>query len=152
MEQNPSTDTKQNNQTTTNISPRDIESNNKSHNKIDKNNKSPHIAKDRLNESYKKTLVTIQKEMTSSGQFFSKFFHYPIAEKIMDILSSTIARPIPILIGGVIAFIVTLLSYLTSTIFSYPLSGSETVTAFLIGWLIGMTVDYTKMLISGSGR
>lgn len=149
MEQKTNPDASQQSQTPNNLSPRDIELNIKSHNKIDKKNKSPHIAKDRLNESYKKTLGTIQKEMSSSGQFSSKFFHSPITEKTLDILSTTIARPTPLLIGGIAAFVVTLLSYLLSTIYNYPLSGSETITAFLVGWLIGTIIDYTRLLVSG---
>lgn len=107
------------------------------------------INKKELRKSYKGTLRQIQHEMPAHSRLFSKVIHNQFIEKTSDILGSTIARPNSMLYGSLFAFLLTLLVYLLAKNMGYVLSGSETILAFLIGWLFGVIVDYLKVLFTG---
>jgi len=107
------------------------------------------INKKQLDESYKKTLNQIQKELPANEKVFSKIIHSKALEKTSETLGSTIARPNSILAGAFCAFILTLILYVVAKTLGYRLSGSETIIAFVIGWLIGIIFDYLKIIITG---
>jgi len=104
--------------------------------------------KDR-NNSYSKTLKQTQSELPAGSRLFSKITHNKFIEKTSDIVGSTIARPNAMLSGAVAAFILTLLTYTIAKTVGYALSGSETIAAFLIGWIIGIIYDYLQVLVTG---
>jgi len=107
------------------------------------------ISKKQKNESYKRTLKQVQKELPIGSRAFSKITHNRFIEKASDIAGNTIARPNAMLSGAVVAFIITLLAYTIAKKSGYALSGFETVGAFLFGWAIGITYDYLRALITG---
>lgn len=98
---------------------------------------------------YKKTLKSIQSEMTPQARTFSKVIHNPAVEKTSEVVGKTIARPTSILSGSLTAFILVTCVYLIANIYGYALSGSETIIAFILGWAIGLIVDYMRALFSG---
>ncbi len=107
------------------------------------------ISKKERKESYKKTMKQVQKELPTSSRAFSKIIHIAPIEKTSEIISSTIARPNAILSGSIVAFILTLFTYVTAKNIGYRLSGFETIIAFVIGWVIGILYDYLKAMITG---
>ena len=107
------------------------------------------INKKQLDESYKKTINQIQKELTPSSRILSKIIHNKIVEKTSDLIGNTIARPNAILSGAFTAFILTLALYVMARTIGYPLSGSEAIISFIIGWVIGLVFDYSKVVITG---
>ena len=107
------------------------------------------INKKELNRSYKNTIKRAQSEMKPPARAFSKFIHNDFVEKASDIAGSTIARPNSMLYGSFFAFLLTLIVYVMAKNLGYTLSGSETILAFLIGWLFGIIVDYLKVLFTG---
>lgn len=125
-----------------------------------KNNKSKHekdsniyhrgsINKKQRNDSYKKTMTQVQKELPPNELLFSKFTHNKLIEKTSDILGNSIARPDTVLSGAMFAFILTLVTYITAKTIGYVLSGFETIAAFAIGWILGIIYDYLRVLITG---
>ena len=68
---------------------------------------------------------------------------------ISDFAGNTIARPDAILSGALFAFTLTLIIYLIAKQSGYPLTGTETIAAFIIGWAVGNIVDFAKKLIRG---
>ena len=86
--------------------------------------------------------------MSPSSRQFSKFIHHKAVERVSDAVGSTVARPNAILSGSICAFILTLIVYVTARYNGYPLSGTETIAAFAIGWVLGMVFDYFKVLIN----
>jgi hypothetical protein len=107
------------------------------------------INKKQLDKTYKQTMKQVQDELPTSTRLFSKFIHNKTIEKTSDIIGSTIARPDAMLSGAVVAFILTLLTYITAKTIGYKLSGFETIASFIIGWIIGIIYDYLRVLFTG---
>jgi len=42
-----------------------------------------------------------------------------------------------------------LIIYLFARHYGYPLSGSETIAAFILGWVMGLLFDYLRVMITG---
>jgi hypothetical protein len=108
------------------------------------------INKKQRNDSYKRTIKQVQDELPTSSRVFSKIIHNKLIEKTSDVVSTTIARPDAMLAGSVVAFIFTLITYITAKEMGYTLSGSETIVAFIIGWVVGIVYDYLRVIITGN--
>ncbi len=107
------------------------------------------IGKKQKNDSYKKTIKQVQKELPIGSRTFSKITHNTVVEKVSDTIGTTIARPNAMLSGAIFAFIITLLAYTIAKKSGYVLSGFETIGAFILGWAIGIAYDYLRILITG---
>ncbi len=125
---------------------------------IDKNNKEPQaetveknvtISKKQKNDSYKKTLKRVQSELKPAEKVYSKVIHNDTVEKSSEFIGNSVARPNSILCGAVCAFLLTLLTYFVAKKIGYRLSGSETIVAFVVGWVIGSVYDYLHILLTG---
>jgi hypothetical protein len=99
--------------------------------------------------SFSATMQEVQAHMTPASRTFSKIIHNKTVERISDTAASTLARPNAILSGAVFAFVLTLSVYLIAKNFGYPLSGFETIGAFILGWVIGLAYDFLKVMITG---
>jgi len=108
------------------------------------------INKKQRDESYSRTMKRVQSELPINSRLFSKVIHNKAIEKTSDILGNTIARPNAILSGAVFALISTLVTYAIAKKIGYLLSGSESIFAFTIGWIIGLVYDYFRVLITGN--
>ena len=107
------------------------------------------INKKQQDDSYKQTMQQVQEGMDNTSRTFSKVIHNKAVEKTSEVIGSTIARPNAILIGSFSAFIFTLIAYVVAKNFGYYLSGFETIAAFILGWTIGISYDYFRVLFTG---
>ena len=107
------------------------------------------INKIQREKSFKQTMVQVQNELPPSNRVFSKLIHNNFVEKTSDIVGNTVARPNALFAGAFVAFILTILTYTIAKTMGYPLSGFETIAAFIIGWVIGISYDYLRVLITG---
>ncbi len=99
--------------------------------------------------SYKQTMRSIQKEMPAPSRIFSKFIHNKTVEQVSDVVGSTIARPNAVLSGAICAFVLVLGVYSLAKYMGFALYGSETIAAFIIGWLIGLLFDLVRTMFRG---
>lgn len=99
--------------------------------------------------SYQQTMNHIQAKMKAPSRTFSKVIHNPVVEKVSDAAGSTIARPNAILFGGLFAFLGVLGLYALARHIGFALSGFETIAMFIIGWIIGILVDFFRTMITG---
>lgn len=99
--------------------------------------------------SFKKRIEQTQKHLSPTSRTFSKVIHAKPIEKASDAIGSTVARPNAILAGAVTAFFLVLAVYLTAKTLGYVLSGFETIAAFIVGWVLGITYDYFRVLVTG---
>lgn len=99
--------------------------------------------------SYEKTMTEVRSHMSGPSRAFSKFIHNPAVEKVSDAVGNTIARPNAILSGAVLAFLLTLGVYVVARMNGYQLSGSETIAAFALGWVLGIIYDFLRTMITG---
>jgi preprotein translocase subunit SecF len=99
--------------------------------------------------SFDTTMSEVRQHMSQPSQQFSRLIHNKAVERVSDTVGGTIARPNAILSGSVIAFLFTLAIYLIARFNGYPLSGSETIAAFILGWAIGLIYDYLRLIVTG---
>lgn len=99
--------------------------------------------------SFNTTMNEIRGHMTGPSRAFSKAIHNKTVEKASEAVGNTVARPNAILSGAVFAFILTLGVYLVAKNLGYPLSGFETIGAFVLGWVIGLVYDFIKIMVTG---
>lgn len=99
--------------------------------------------------SYKKTMKQVQSELSPIDRAFSKFIHNKAVERVSDAVGATVARPNAILVGSIAAFVFTLAIFLVARYYGYPLSGTETIAAFGLGWLVGLLFDYLRLEFTG---
>lgn len=99
--------------------------------------------------SFKATMSEVQSEMSAPSRTFSKIIHNKAIEKVSETTGNTIARPNAILSGAIFAFSLTLAVYLVAKNYGYPLSGFETIGAFILGWILGIGYDFVKVMVTG---
>jgi sorbitol-specific phosphotransferase system component IIBC len=99
---------------------------------------------------YKHTIRTIQRDMKPASRAFSKVIHNQTVEKASNVVGSTVARPDSILAGSLTALILTAIVYAIASHYGYVLSGFETIGAFVIGWLIGVIIDWVRKTLRGN--
>lgn len=109
----------------------------------------PAARRSKAKASYKKTMTETQAHMKPAERTFSKVIHNPAVEKTSEVVGGTIARPNAILAGSVTAFLFTLGLYVFAKHYGYPLKGSETIAAFILGWFVGILFDYLRVMITG---
>ncbi len=104
------------------------------------------ISKQEREHTYKRTLKDIQSHFNGPERTFSKIIHNKPIERASDLTASTIARPNSILFGSIFAFLGVLGVYLYARYMGFALTGFETIAAFIIGWLIGIIVDFLRVI------
>lgn len=107
------------------------------------------IGQSERDASFKATMKEVQSQMSAPSKAFSKVIHNKVVEKVSEGVGTTIARPNALLAGALSAFVLTLTIYLIAKELGYPLSGFESIGAFILGWLIGITYDFLKVMVTG---
>jgi len=107
------------------------------------------LTKKERDRSFDNTMDEVRSQMSGPSRAFSKIIHNKTVEKVSDTIGGTVARPNAILSGSIFAFIFTLVIYLIARYNGYPLSGTETIASFAIGWVLGTVFDYFRVLVSG---
>ncbi len=106
-------------------------------------------SKKELDASFNRRMSTVRAELSAPERAFSKFIHAKPVEKTSEVVGATIARPNAILSGAVVAFVAVLATYLIAKNLGYPLSGFETIGAFIAGWILGILYDFFRVMITG---
>lgn len=115
----------------------------------EKQRKGPVASKKELDASYNATMADARAHMSGPSRTFSKVIHNKAVEQVSAAVGSTVARPNAILSGAIFAFLLTLAVYLIAKNLGYPLSGFETIGAFVLGWILGILYDFFKVMITG---
>lgn len=98
---------------------------------------------------YADILEQARSHMNLPSRIFSRIIHFRPVEILSDLLAATLFRPLPLIFAGLMAALLPLVIWLIAKYFGYNLSGTESIIAFTLGWLVGVIVDYTKILITG---
>lgn len=107
------------------------------------------VSKKERQASYKHRMKQVQADLNPAERAFSKVIHNPVVEKTSEVVGGTIARPNAILSGAVVAFFLVLGVYVVAKYYGYPLSGFESIGAFIVGWIIGILYDFFRAMITG---
>jgi membrane-associated HD superfamily phosphohydrolase len=113
-----------------------------------RNNRQLH-SKAEQDKNFDTTMGEVRGQMSAPSRAFSKVIHNKVVEKVSEAAASSIARPNAILTGAIFAFVLTLGVYLLAKNLGYPLSGFETIGAFLVGWVLGLVYDFLKVMVTG---
>ena len=105
--------------------------------------------KQSLKAAFNSEMKDARSQMSAPSRAFSKLIHSKPVEKTSEAIGSTIARPNAILSGSLAALILTTSLYFWAQYVGYPLSGFETIGAFLIGWIVGLIIDFVRILFTG---
>lgn len=100
-------------------------------------------------KAYNSIMSQTRAEMSAPERAFSQVIHNPVVERVSEVAGNTIARPDAILSGAIFAFALTLVIYLVAKQSGYPLTGTEAIAAFIIGWVVGNIFDFAKALFRG---
>lgn len=111
--------------------------------------RSSNLSRKAKEASFKAHMKRVQNELPPASRTFSKVIHNKAVERVSDAVGATVARPNAILSGAIFAFVLVLAVYIVAKTLGYPLSGFETIGAFIVGWVIGIIYDYIKALITG---
>jgi len=107
------------------------------------------VSKKERDASFQRQMSAVRSEMSAPERTFSKFIHAKPVERTSEVVGATIARPNAVLAGSVVAFISVLGVYLLAKHYGYPLSGFETIGAFIVGWVLGILYDFFRVMITG---
>lgn len=99
--------------------------------------------------AFNKTMKDVRSQLPPAERAFSKIIHLQPVEKSSEFVGATLARPNALLAGSVSAFVLTLAIYLVARHYGYPLTGTESIAAFIIGWIAGILFDYLRVMITG---
>jgi len=99
--------------------------------------------------AFEHTMHQAESHMNQPQRLFSHFIHVKFIASVSDVVGGTIARPNTILYGALSVLVLTAVFYTAAKVYGYNLSGAESAAAFFLGWLIGMTIDYTQVLLRG---
>lgn len=89
-------------------------------------------------QSYKKTMSIVQKDLTPSQRFMSRIIHNPVVEKTSDVAAKTIVRPSGIIGGGMIAILGALIVMIVARKIGFEVPNSLFAVLFIIGFFIGI--------------
>lgn len=95
------------------------------------------------------TMSEVRSQMPGPSRVFSKVIHNKAVEAVSEAAGNTVARPNAIMSGAIFAFALTLAVYVIAKNFGYPLSGFESIGAFVFGWGLGIVYDFLKVMITG---
>lgn len=96
-------------------------------------------------KAYKDILRHTQAELPPASRTFSKVIHQPVVEKTSAAVGSTIARPNAILFGALFALLLSGSVYVVAKYYGYTLSGFEAIGSFIIGWIVGIVIDFFRL-------
>lgn len=102
-----------------------------------------------LDASFDREMKDIRTHMPATSRTFSKIIHHKSIEQASEVVGKTVARPNAILAGSTFALIFTVALYFWAKNAGYPLSGFETIAAFIVGWLCGIIFDFARIAVTG---
>lgn len=98
-------------------------------------------------DSYKRTLSHIQNKLSWPEKTFSKRIHGAQAEKLSSIGAQTIARPWGILIGGLAAFVGSLVVLVLASHYGFRYNFSLFIILFFGGYILGSCLELLGHLV-----
>lgn len=107
------------------------------------------LTKQRKKKSFARAMEQVYTYVSPWQQHVSRFLHLPAVERTSDVVGSTVARPVPLICGSLGVILIAGGMYLVAKRYGYEFSGSEPIIAFVLGWLIGIIIDYTRLLVRG---
>lgn len=97
--------------------------------------------------AYKKTLSKAQAKLSKPEKTFSKVIHNPTIERASDITAKTAARPSGILLGGIGAFLGSLIIFIISRRTGFAYNFLVFLIIFVLFYIFGIVLEFFLQLI-----
>jgi hypothetical protein len=103
----------------------------------------PHhyVTKQIKSETYKSTLKQVQKHLSPTEVWFSKFIHQPKIESISEIGAKIIARPTAIISGGLFALITSIIIIAVARHIGFTITPIIFIVLFAGGYILGVVLE-----------
>ncbi len=115
-----------------------------------KKTQSSTISKQQRDQAFATTMQMARTHMNPIQRTFSRFIHTKFIDTLSTFVGGTILRPRAIIYGSVLSIVVASGLYGASKYYGYSMPGSEPIVAFVVGWSLGLIVDYAQVLAKGS--
>lgn len=102
--------------------------------------------KTNLTHGYQITLTDMRRELSPIERFWSTVIHSSIVSTLGPILSQSILRPRPLLVGSWLALVALVAAYLLERLHGYAISGIEPLLGFASGWVLGLLYSIALVL------
>lgn len=104
------------------------------------------------NRSFARTMTQARTHMNPLQRAWSVLIHQRVLDIIATSIGATIGRPLALLCGATGSIVVIIIMYSTAKTIGYPLSGSEGMAGFILGWTLGIIIEFIQAMITGGKR
>lgn len=98
-------------------------------------------------QNYNRTLSHIQSRLKGPEKGFSKVIHSNAVDKVSSLSAQTVARPLGLMVGGLFAFVGSLLVLLTAKHYGFNYNFSIFLLLFVGGYLLGTVLELFGKLL-----
>lgn len=100
-------------------------------------------------KTYLKTVKEVQSKLSYFDRALSRLVHSRLLWKPLEWSEITIVRFTPMAIGYIVALLFGFIFIIFATIFNYYLISLHVLfLVFIVGYIVGLVVDYIKLLTS----
>lgn len=110
------------------------------------------VTSDLRNTVYKRTTTRLRKRLTPPERIFDRIMQQPAVDAVSEFASKTVARPWPLLLGGLFATVGYAVSLFYAKQYGYPVKPSVYLVLFLIGYGSGLALEAIVKYTSRSKR
>lgn len=97
-----------------------------------------------VEESYCKNLEYMQSQLPPLRRAFSKIIHRRAGEYIWEAVARIFMRPL-LIVAASLGALAGLIIYLAARYYGYRLSGAEVPICTLLGWSIGVVIEFARV-------
>ena len=94
-------------------------------------------------ESYQKILTETRAQLPPSQQFLSKVFHQPAVEKVSDVASKTVARPVGVTWGAIASTVGVAIALFFSYRYGFEFNYLLLALLFIGGYVAATAIELT---------
>lgn len=113
---------------------------------------SPLVDRELRRLMFKRTLTSVQKQLSTPSRAFSKVIHNPAVDRVSTVAEKTIARPKGILVGGFVAFAGCLYTFYLAKHYGFRYNLVIFAILFASGYVITTIVEAVAIILKRTSR
>ena len=103
-----------------------------------------HISKELRSLTITRTLTSIQNRLPAPDRLASRLVHKPVVKQLSEASAKTIGRPLPLLSGGIFAFLGTTAYLLFARYVGIEYNHTVWLLLFATGFILGLCLDLLR--------
>jgi hypothetical protein len=109
--------------------------------------KPTHISKELRSLTVSRTLTSIQNRLPAPDRLASRFVHQPVVKHLSEASAKTVGRPLPLLSGGLFAFLGTTTYLLFARYVGIEYNHTIWLLLFAAGFICGLCLDLLRQAL-----